>query len=595
MYSDLMSKRNSPRDYLVSAQSHSITMQSIAAELSIRYTPTKYHALEGFSVSAISLEEEKEETKGFIAFIKKIWQKIKEFFSKMWNYIKSFFSRMFSSSKVQEKVNKDTTKELKDISNREEDLLKEKKQLQEEIDHIKRDIANLRKQPIEEVPVEIQKAEEKFEKIDDQLQIVEKQVETVEKLISQNLITIIYNVFMSNPEDIPREISSDEYLAVLDKFIASVQEFNETVLTLSHRLMSVDKAQDLVNRLTKALESLPLYYDSKSEEHRLAYQEFEISDKINPVKIVKESLEKMVESVTGLINSRGDIVKVSYHDFIRDDRYKDTLDTAVKFKGKTLKDIESGGYNIIRIPLSDQFDDIFSIYCFYSIGKFTPFDRTTYAGSHLADMTIEYISDIFFVTVSDDYGLPSRELTATKVNIEEDINKIVEFKEKWDGRVNTATNSYNATMEAIKDFFDDYEKLDAEKLTEVLLVSNKNLGKYIHQDDRGDSAVDKIYRNAQELDEGRHRYGTNKPIEASQMSSLMDNVVGGSRTSMATVYNKFLSEYIKIYTAYARAVNIMPIVSKIFVNNIYSVLAHDKEHIIKVCEEAIKRANSIKE
>jgi len=97
---------------------------------------------------------------------------------------------------------------------------------------------------------------------------------------------------MSNPEDIPHEISSEQYLAVLDKFIASVQEFNETVLTLSHRLMSVDKAQDLVNRLTKALESLPLYYDSKSEEHQLAYQEFEISDKINPVKIVKESLEK---------------------------------------------------------------------------------------------------------------------------------------------------------------------------------------------------------------------------------------------------------------------------------------------------------------
>jgi len=164
MYNDLMSKRNSPRDYLVSAQSHSITMQSIAAELSIKYTPTKYHALEGFSVTAISLEDEKEETKGFIAWIKQIWKKIKEFFSKIWSYIKSFSLELFSSSKTQEKVNKTTTKELKDISNREEDLLKEKKQLQEETDHIKRDTANLRKQPIEEIPVQIQKAEENLRK-----------------------------------------------------------------------------------------------------------------------------------------------------------------------------------------------------------------------------------------------------------------------------------------------------------------------------------------------------------------------------------------------------------------------------------------------
>jgi len=94
----------------------------LSAELSIKYTPTKYHALEGFSVTAISLEDEKEETKGFIAFIKKIWQKIKEFFSRMWNYIKSIFKRV----NIDTKESKESLqKKLQDILRAQEQLIKE--------------------------------------------------------------------------------------------------------------------------------------------------------------------------------------------------------------------------------------------------------------------------------------------------------------------------------------------------------------------------------------------------------------------------------------------------------------------------------------
>jgi hypothetical protein len=106
MYNDLLSKTNSPRDYLVSAQAHSISMQSIARELSLKYNSSNYQSLEGFTTTYISLEEEQQqETKGFIAFIKNIWKKIKEFFARIWGYIKSFFSSIFSSKKKEDKKN----------------------------------------------------------------------------------------------------------------------------------------------------------------------------------------------------------------------------------------------------------------------------------------------------------------------------------------------------------------------------------------------------------------------------------------------------------------------------------------------------------
>jgi ribosomal protein L17 len=98
MIVDLQRKSHDKKEYLVTAQSYSLVLANITRDLPVKYSRISYESID-IDNDVIALEEE---TTGFFAFVRRMWEKVCEFFKALWKRITS----IFTTQKKEDNTNK---------------------------------------------------------------------------------------------------------------------------------------------------------------------------------------------------------------------------------------------------------------------------------------------------------------------------------------------------------------------------------------------------------------------------------------------------------------------------------------------------------